>query len=285
MASYLAVKVSLRSHLDLTAVQHRVAERPRIDFVAPAPGRPARVGWLRAAVILVLAGVTARAQPATANAAPLPLLTTARKAHDMTSEEGARGYPVLLRAVVTYYDPHIDPRHGALFVLEETGGIFVSVPRQPTLPLHTGTLIEIRGVTGGGDYAPIVDHARIRVIGESPLPMAVPRAGLAQMMTGEVDGQWVEIEAVVHSVRESAKNITLDLALRDGMVSATTPRQSGEDYGRLIDARVRIHANVAPFFNTYRQLAGARLFFPSMAQVHVEEPAVSDPFEIGRAHV
>src|ERR1019366_7798810 len=33
-----------------------------------------------------------------------------------------------------------------------------------------------------------------------------------------------------------------------------------------------------PFFNPSRQLAGARLFFPSMAQVHVEEPAVSDPF-------
>jgi PAS domain S-box-containing protein len=196
----------------------------------------------------------------------------------MTSEEGARGYPVLLRAVVTYYDPYIDPRHGALFVLDETGGIFVSVPRQPVLPVHAGTLIEIRGVTGGGDFAPIVDHARIRVIGESPLPTNVPRAGLAQMMTGEVDGQWVEVEGVVHSVRETVANIILDLALRDGTVTATTLRQSGEDYGRLIDARVRIHADVAPFFNTYLQLAGARLFFPSMAQVQVEEPAVSDPF-------
>ena len=77
--------------------------------MAQAPGRPARVRWLRAAVILVLAGFTARAQPATANPAPLPLLTTARKAHDMTAEEAARGYPVLLRAVVTYYDPYIDP--------------------------------------------------------------------------------------------------------------------------------------------------------------------------------
>src|ERR1019366_596663 len=172
-----AAKWSLRSHLDLTAVQHRVAERPRIDFVAQAAGRPARVRWLRAAVILVLAGSTAHAQPATANPAPLPLLTTARMAHDMTAEEAARGYPVLLRAVATYYDPYIDPRHGALFVLDATGSIFVSVPLQPVLPLHAGSLIEIGGVTGGGDYAPIVEHAQIRVIGESPLPMKVPRAG------------------------------------------------------------------------------------------------------------
>jgi PAS domain S-box-containing protein len=196
----------------------------------------------------------------------------------MTADEAARGYPVLLRAVVTYYDPYVDPRHGALFVLDETGGIFVAVPPRPVLPLHAGTRIEIRGVTGGGDYAPIVDHPRIRVIGESRLPTEVPRAGFGQMMTGEVDGQWVEVEGVVHSVQETETNILLNLALKDGTLSAVTLKEPGEDYGRLIDATVRIHANVAPFFNTYRQLAGARLFFPSMAQVQVEEPAVSDPF-------
>src|ERR1035438_2260492 len=86
-----AAKSTPRSHPELTPVQNRVAERPRIDFVAQAPGRPARVRWLPAAVILVLAGSTARAQPAAANPAPLPLLTKARTAHDMTSEEGARG--------------------------------------------------------------------------------------------------------------------------------------------------------------------------------------------------
>src|ERR1035438_1473889 len=74
-----AAKWSLRSHLDLTAVQHRVAERPRIDFVAQAPGRPARVRWLRAAVILMLAGSTAPSQPATANPAPLGILRQAGK--------------------------------------------------------------------------------------------------------------------------------------------------------------------------------------------------------------
>jgi PAS domain S-box-containing protein len=199
-------------------------------------------------------------------------------AHSMTAEEAARGYPVLLRAVATYYDPYIDPRHAALFVLDETGGIMVALPRLPVLPIHAGTLVEIRGVTGGGDFAPLVEHGQVRVIGESRLPREAPRASLGQLISGETDGQWVEVEGVVHSVRETALNVTLDLALIDGAVSATTRRQPGEDYGPLIDAKVRIHANVAPFFNAYLQLSGAHLFFPSMAQVAVEEPAVPDPF-------
>ena len=195
---------SLRSHLDLTSVQHRAAERFRIDFAAQAPGPPARAGWQRAAVMLALAGVIARAQPATANPAPLPLLTTAHMAHSMTAEEAARGYPVLLRAVATYYDPYIDPRHAALFVLDETGGIMVALPRLPVLPIHAGTLVEIRGVTGGGDFAPLVEHGQVRVIGESRLPREAPRASLGQLISGETDGQWVEVEGVVHSVRETA---------------------------------------------------------------------------------
>jgi PAS domain S-box-containing protein len=196
----------------------------------------------------------------------------------MTAEEAARGYPVLLRATVTYYDPYIDPRHGALFVLDETGGVFIGVPAQPVLPLHAGTRIEIRGVTGAGDYAPIVDRAQIRVIGESRLPAKVPKADLGMMLSGEADGQWVEVEGVVHSIRETVRNVTLDLALKTGTVNATTRKQPGVDYARLIDATVKIHAAVAPFFNAYLQLTGAHLFFPSMAEVQVEEPAVSDPF-------
>jgi len=237
--------------------------------------RPAH-RWLSAAVSLLIAGVFVRAQPAP----PLPLLTTARAAHDMTAEEAARHYPVLLHTVVTYYDPHIDPRHGAMFVLDKTGGIFVAVPHEPVLPIHAGTLVEIRGVTGAGDFAPIVDHPQIRIIGKSRLPTQVPRATLGQMLTGLEDGQWVEVEGVVHSVHEAEHNVTLDLVLSDGRVSATTLKEPGVDYGGLVDARLRMHANVAPFFNVSHQLAGAHLFFPSMVEVQIEDPAPPDPFAL-----
>ncbi len=233
-----------------------------------------------AAVWLLLAGFAVHAQPPNPQPASLPLLTTTRAAHSMIAEEAARGYPVLLRAVATYYDPYIDPRHAPLFVLDETGGIMVALPLRPVLPIHAGTLLEIRGVTAPGDYAPIVDHASVRIIGESSLPTKLRRASFGQMMTGEMDGQWVEVEGVVHSIQETAANVTLALVLTDGAVSITSVKQAGEDYSRLIDAKVRIHANVAPFFNAHLQIAGAHLFFPSMDQVAVEEPPPTDPFAL-----
>jgi len=256
--------------------QRRTWNPPRLA----AGVRQCRCRRLLSALALVSAGFVTRAQPLAAGPNRLPLLTSARVAHDMTDAEGARHYPVHLRAVVTYYDPFIDPRHGAMFVLDKSGSIFVAVPHDPVLPIHAGALIEVDGVTDAGDYAPIVSHARIRVLGEADLPEKVPRASLAQMLTGLTDGQWVEVEGVVHAAHRGQHNTTLDLALADGKLNATTLTEAGVDYGRLIDAKVTMHAAVAPFFNVYRQLAGVHLFFPSMAQVKVEELGPADPFTL-----
>jgi len=79
------------------------------------------------------------------------LLTTAREVHGLAAAEAARGYPVQLRAAVTYYDPYIDSRHGALFVKDASGSIFAAVGSGTMLPLRAGMMVEITGVSGPGD--------------------------------------------------------------------------------------------------------------------------------------
>jgi diguanylate cyclase (GGDEF)-like protein len=210
----------------------------------------------------------------------LRTLTTARDAHSLTLEESARAYPVRLRAVVTYYDADIDARHPALFVHDSTGAIFIVVSAPPPTPFRPGTLIEVTGVSAPADFAPIVAKAGVRVIGESHLPVAAPRVSMTQLLTGRYDGQWVEIEGIVHSVREFGKNVSLEIAVGDGSLSATTLKEQGADYSGLIDAKVRIHANAAPVFNRNLQLTGVRLFFPNLEQLKIEEPAIADPFAL-----
>ncbi len=229
------------------------------------------------ALALLLSGVAAGSQ-----APGLRTITTAREAHSLPFEEARRRYPVHLRAVVTYWDPYIDARHRALFVHDATGGVFVSVPAGTPLALSAGTLIDIQGVSGPGDYAPVVERPRIRVIGQSHLPAEAPRVSLAHMRTGADDGQWVEVEGVVHALVRSGKNVIVDLSLGDGVVRATTVAEPGADYERLIDARVRMRAAVAPTFNNNRQITGARIFFPTLREVTVEEPAPADPFALPR---
>jgi signal transduction histidine kinase/ActR/RegA family two-component response regulator len=211
---------------------------------------------------------------------PLPTLTKAHDAHSLTSEQAARSYPVHLRSVVTYYDPYIDPRHPTVWVSDSSGGIYVELSSVPAIPFKAGDLVDVTGITAAGGYAPIVKATETRVIGKSPLPSSPPRATLAQILTGAEDGKWVEVEGVVHAVRESGMNIHLDLALSDGTITATTVKEVGADYESLVDTKVRLRGNQAPLFNPQGAMTGAYLLFPNRAQVMVEDPAPVRPFTL-----
>jgi len=232
------------------------------------------------AFALALAALAPAGETPTGQRRDLPVLTTTRQAHSLTYEETLRRYPVHLKAVVTYYDPYVDARHSALFVHDSTGAVFAAIPSTPILPLHAGALIELEGVSGPGDFAPVVEGARVRILGESRVPAEAPRVGLARLLTGAEDGQWVEIEGLVHSVQDTGKNVTLDVTTSEGTLGATTMKEEGVDYARLVDAAVRIHGNAAPLFTKSRQMVGVRIMFPSLAEVQVEEPAPADPFSL-----
>jgi signal transduction histidine kinase len=209
----------------------------------------------------------------------LPTLTKAHDAHSLTSEQAARSYPVHLRGVVTYYDPYIDPRYPTVWVSDSSGGIYVVLSSVPAVPFKAGDLVEITGTSAAGGYAPIVKDGEARVIGKSPLPSPASIT-LGQMLTGAEDGRWVEVEGVVHAVRESGKNIDLDLALSDGTVLATTVKEVGADYDSLVDAKVRLRGNQAPLFNHQGAMTGSYLVFPDRAQVMVMEPPPAHPFTL-----
>ena len=227
-------------------------------------------------ILLTLLSVTV----ALHGAGDLPVLTTARAIHDLSSAESMRQYPVRLEAVVTYFDPVIDPRHGALFVCDRTAGIFVALAAQQGAGLRAGDRVSIRGVTGPGDFAPMVDDGKVEVLGRARLPETPPLVSMSGLLTGRYDGQWVELEGVVHSVHESGQHVTLYLSLADGSIQVITLRQPGVDYRSLTDAEIRIRGSAAPYFSRHRQLTGARLFFPDLSTVRILRRGPGDPFAL-----
>jgi diguanylate cyclase (GGDEF)-like protein len=210
---------------------------------------------------------------------PLRTLTTAREAHDLPASEAVRGYPIHLKAVVTYYDPFLDPRQVIVFVHDATGSIFVGLDHVPQ-GIAAGTLVDVRGVSGMGDFAPLLAHPQVVAIGPSRLPPTAPAVSLTHLLSGEEDGHWVEVEGVVHSVFYTLHNVTLQLTMRDGAITATLPREAGQDYSRLVDSWVKIHANVGPLFNGDGQMIGARLMSPNISAVKIVEPALEDAFAL-----
>lgn len=232
---------------------------------------------------LLLAGQMAFSQAGSripVSSSALRTLTTAHEAHSLNPAQAALGYPIRLRGVVTYFDPYIDPRHVALFVHDSTGSIFVFAPKNSTGNMPPGTMVSVTGVSGVGDFAPIVAEPHVSVIGRSHIPLHAPPASLGRVMTPSEDGQWVEVEGVIRSVLVNQHNVTMRLATIDGTISTTSVREDGVDYSGLVDAKVRMNANITPLFNTNRQLVGTRLLFPNRSAIQVVEAPNIDPFSV-----
>jgi len=86
--------------------------------------------------------------PERASAAPLPLLTEIRAIRSLSLDEGARGYPVRIRGIVTHFDEMLA---NGLIVYDGSFGQFVEPPDPSRVPdwraIHTGDIVEIEGRT------------------------------------------------------------------------------------------------------------------------------------------
>jgi diguanylate cyclase (GGDEF)-like protein len=217
-------------------------------------------------------------QPKTNSAEKLPTLTTARQAHSLSTAEALRAYPVHIRGIVTYFDQNYGTGYAAIFIHDSTGSVFLRPLSSSVGWLAAGTVIDVRGVSCPGGFGPIVAKPQIRVIGRSPLPANPPRVSLPKLETGAEDAQWVEVEGTIHGISEYTHSVTLQLAMIDGTVSVTMPRETAATYSNLVDAKVIIHANAAPTVNSDAQMLGVHLMAPDLSVVTVVEPAPGDPF-------
>jgi signal transduction histidine kinase len=239
----------------------------------------------RTAIVASLASLGS-AQPAFAQPgnAPLPLITQISAIRALSQDEGARGYPVRVRATVTHFDEAIA---SVMVVHDGRYGQFVVRPRRiEQVPIwrdiRAGDVIEIEGHTIRGGFAPNVEPEIVRKIGRGPMPetKTIPYAAL---LTGRHDCDYVEITGVIQRtwLASSPQPHTLfaDVAFEDGVVRAAFWSHSSEDAHRLIDARVRVRGNVGSIFGSTEQLRGVSLLAGRTRDVEVLEPA-PDPFAL-----
>jgi len=242
-------------------------------------------GFLLACALLAglpHAGAAAKVQAVEGAGAGLRTLTTAREVHRLSNQEAARLYPVHLRGVVTFFDSNQGTtRAGLLFVHDATGVIFVMCAPDSTLSLPTGSLVDLLGESAPGEFAPIVVHPQIKVIGYAGLPPNPARPSFHRLLSGAEDGQWVEVEGVVHSFSEIGRYVALQLTMADGGIGVFVLKEPGRSYSQLVDARVRVRGNATPLFNKSRtQMIGARIQSQDLSTLEILEPAPKDPFQL-----
>jgi signal transduction histidine kinase len=245
-----------------------------------------RAWLLRPSALALLAGVLvappAGAQSSTVRA--LPVLTTVQEIRALSQDQGAKGYPVRVRAIVTHIDEVADV---GLMIHDGAFGQFVMPPADSKkVPawseLQRGDMVEIEGRTERGGFAPNIRPTAVRRIGRAslPHPKHIP---FSAMLTGRHDCDYVEIEGVVQrawlSTDPSNRTLFVDVAYGDGIVRSTFWDYTPADLTRLIDARVRLRGNVGTLFGPTEQLRGVSLFVGHTRDVTMLEPA-PDPFSL-----
>jgi signal transduction histidine kinase/DNA-binding response OmpR family regulator len=232
-----------------------------------------------AAIALALVSFEASPAPLPARHAKLtlPTLVTARQAHSLTVDEAGRGYPVRFEGVITYYDWLSDPVYAFIFIHDESGSIYATLPKKPHLALYPGEFVLLTGVSHPGHYAPIVAESQIRHLGQRGVP-AAQLSSLSRMLTGAEDGKWLAVKGVILSaeVTDPAR-LMLDVQADIGILRVTVMNFGAINPAELTDASVILTGNCAPFFNTNRQLVGARLFVPRISLVRIVK-AAPDPY-------
>ncbi|MBV9303682.1 MAG: response regulator [Acidobacteriaceae bacterium] len=216
---------------------------------------------------------------------PLPTLTSTQQIRELSQAEAVKGYPVRIRAVVTYYAPGIPDEHGTqpspdLFIHDATGGVWVNV--DPGLPgPQVGDLIEITGKSEQPDFAPQIGHPHWITLGRAPLPNA-RRVTFSEMISSRDDGQWVEAEGIVRSahIEPKSKLLMLRIAMLDGLITAQIPDYRDFDSRQLIDSKVVLRGNCGAIFNLKNQLIGIALYVPNPENIRVVDQPTANPWNV-----
>jgi hypothetical protein len=208
--------------------------------------------------------------------ATVPLkLRLAEQVLELGNEQAAHGYPVQLFGVVTWAYP--DARF--FYVNDASGGIRVLLAQDRGPVPVQGNTVEVEGVSGAGDFAPMVKAAIVTVAGSLSLPEARP-VTLEQALTGIEEGQWIELRGYLREITRDGPWACLRLTASAGEFTAYLP--PSDLLAALLGSVVHLRGVCSAIANDQRELTGIQLLVPSTSSdyVQVEQAAPADPFSV-----
>jgi signal transduction histidine kinase/CheY-like chemotaxis protein len=199
--------------------------------------------------------------------AELPVLAQIGQIHSLTSTEAARSYPVHVRGVVTY----VDPVSRNVFVEDATGGIYLQMWSASGSMPRAGQLVEVDGISGPGNFAPVVAHPSVRAVGEGTMPQP-QRIEMEQLFACAAESRWVEAQGVVHLLGTQAGHATLGVTwgIHHFIVHVIGTSRLPDS---LLDAHIRVRGVLGARFNFKRQLAGIQVFVPDPKFIQIDRLA------------
>jgi signal transduction histidine kinase len=145
--------------------------------------------------------------------------------------------------------------------------------------LTAGERVRVEGVLRKDGFSPWASPNVITRLGRGELPVARP-ASYGVLASGAEDNQWVEVEGVVRAAHivDPPDFASLDLAMSGGNVRVLVNYEPMADYSFLVDATVRLRGVAAVNVSAQNRVVEASLRVPSLAEITVLKPGLTDPF-------
>ena len=201
-------------------------------------------------------------------------LTNAADVLALPASKASSNLTVSVIGVVTAAEPNWN---GRFFVQDPSGGIFVQLltNRQPV----PGDVIQVWGVSSPGSYAPVISRPHWQKMGTAPLPEAKP-VTIERLMSGAEDSQRVEVSGIVRTAQLIGNRVGVEIVSGGYRFRATFPPSPELDSQSLVGAKVTLRGTAAAQFNApLRHFITVTIFVPQAADVIVEEPAPTNPFD------
>lgn len=213
-----------------------------------------------------------------ASRAAAAVLGTAREVLDLSGDEAAKRHPIAIRGTVTYTEMSWA---GQFFVQDATGGVFVR--HSGRAAPEPGEVVEIRGVSHPGAFAPIIDEPEWTVVGRGPLP-AAKEISMERFASGVDDGLRVEVGGRVRRMfldKEDRWTLVMSSGVQRFEVMVRTP--PGQPLpGSWVGSIVRVRGVLGVDYQLHRRgLAMVRVFVATPDEVLVEQAEEIDPFQCG----
>src|SRR6266496_1228756 len=190
-------------------------------------------------------------------------IRTLAELKQLSVAEAAARRHISVRAVVTYFDPN----WSLMFVQDRTAAAFVDVSGL-YLRLKAGDLVDISGLSGPGDYAPVITDTAVSFVGHGSFPVPVS-VDVVQANLALVDSRWCNVRGVVHSVQVVDGHTNLKLGAGETALNVQLPTMiDGEQF---VDKELSVTGALGILFNERRQAIGHQIFVPAPDFLEVVE--------------
>jgi signal transduction histidine kinase len=229
------------------------------------------LGWL------LLAPVSPAA-PAALSPPPPLVLTNASLVRALSPAMAARHLPVALRGVVLM---EASPHDISLVIQDQTEAIYLIGTAGMVSPVHTGDLVDVKGTTDPGDFAPVVRIRSLKKIGSRSLPAPQP-VTYEELIRKQFDAQYVELHGIVRSCAapEDPANPRAKMVIATGGERLVVRVHSLLAKDSFVDAEVRLRGICFSRHTASRQLLNPMLDIPRGFAIQIEKPAPADPWKM-----